>query len=142
MTPVAEPVLFTEASSPRPELRRDWFHLIVDASVNMDGAGVYQWSIEGEGLYVGKAKVLRKRLRDYPQNVRSMIEGRFWHGDPTKDYRAIHHQLRKAYDAEICVVVTVLETCDAAVRSERERWWITLRRREEAGGGPRVLNGS
>ena len=103
-------------------------------------AGVYQWSIEGVGVYVGKAKVLRDRLRAYPRNVLAMIEGRSWHGNPAREYRAIHKALREAHDAETLVTVTVLEVCDPDIRAERERHWIRVRRDEAEVGGPRVLN--
>jgi hypothetical protein len=122
------------------KLRSEWYQQTTDPSVNMNAAGVYQWSIEGVGLYVGKAKVLRTRLRDYPRNIRAMLEGRYWHGNPAKDYRDIHIALRAAYDNETPVVVTVLENCDPAIRSEREQYWIRIRRAEAAKGGPPVLN--
>jgi hypothetical protein len=124
----------------RQKLRSDWYQQTTDLSVNMNAAGVYQWSIEGVGLYVGKAKVLRERLRDYPRNVRGMLEGRFWHGDPLKKYRDIHRALRAAYDNETPVFVTVLENCDPTIRSEREQYWIRLRRAEADQGGPPVIN--
>lgn len=106
----------------------------------MDAAGIYEWSIKGVGVYVGKAKMLRKRLRDYPKNVRAMIEGRPWHGNPAKEYRDIHKALRAAYDAGTPVIVTVLETCDPIIRSEREQHWIRVRRTEADQGGPKLLN--
>ena len=99
------------------------------------------WSIKGIGIYVGEAKRLRTRLNAYPRNVRAMLNGRFWHGNPQKDYRAIHHALRAAYEEGTPVIVTVLEICDPAIRYEREQCWIQLRRREEAEDcGPHVLN--
>lgn len=124
----------------RRRLRDDWFQLAVDPTVNMSAAGIYQWSIEGVGVYIGKAKVLRHRLRAYPRNVRAMIEGRPWHGNPEREYRAIHKALREAYDAGTLVTVTVLETCDPAVRAEREQHWISVRRDEAERGGLPVLN--
>lgn len=92
------------------------------------------------GIYIGKAKVLRRRVRDYPRNVLALIQGRPWHGNPLKEYRAIHKALREAHDAGTPVTVTVLEICDPAIRAERERYWIDLRRREAERGGPAVLN--
>ena len=128
-------------ASKKRALRDNWYYQNVDISIDLASAGINQWSVEGVGIYVGKAKVLKKRILDYPRNVRTMIEGKSWHGDPTRDYRDIHYALRQAHDAELPVSVMILETCDASVRSLREQWWIDLRRREEAEqGGPRVLN--
>jgi hypothetical protein len=121
-------------------LKPEWYRLTIDPSVDMEAAGVYQWSIEGVGLYVGKAKILRKRLPAYPNNVRRMLENLPWHGNPSKKYREIHHALRQAYETQTPVTVTVLETCDPSVRVARERHWIRLRLAEAEQGGPRVLN--
>lgn len=122
----------------RVKLKDDWFYLAVDPSI-MHEAGIYQWLIEGVGVYVGKAKVLRHRVRAYPNNVRKMIEGRPWHGNPKRDYREIHKALRKAYDNGTRITVTVLETCDPADRADCERRWIDIRRGEESRGGLRCL---
>lgn len=126
--------------TPKQKLRDEWFRLAIDTFINMNDAGVYQWSIEGVGVYVGKAKVLRTRLPAYPRNVLAMIENRPWHGNPARKYRDIHNALRKAHDAGTFVTVTVLETCDPSVRAERERHWIRVRRDEAERGGPKVLN--
>lgn len=71
-----------------------------------------------------------------------MVDGRPRHGNPAKEYRAVHKALRKAHDAGTLVTVTVLETCDPALRAERKRHWIRVRRNEARQGGPDVLNAS
>jgi hypothetical protein len=138
LTPLA--IGSQEEVSMRQKLREDWYRREIDPSTNLDAAGVYQWSIEGVGVYVGKAKKLRTRLSAYPRNVLAMLEGRSWHGDATKDYRQIHHKLRAAYETGKVVMVTVLETCEPEVRANRERHWIAVRRAEAEQGGPPVLN--
>jgi hypothetical protein len=122
------------------KLREGWFQLAIDPSLNMDAAGVHQWSIEGVGVYIGKAKVLSTRLRAYPRNVIAMMEGRPWHGNPLKEYRKIHKALCKAHDNGTVVTVTVLEICDPSVRAEREGHWIRVRRAEAEAGGANLLN--
>jgi hypothetical protein len=124
----------------RLQLRPDWYSKIFDESYNVDCAGIYEWRIEGIGVYIGKAKVLKNRVRDYPNNVRRMLQGLHWHGNPSKDYRPIHYALRRAYEDGTVVSVSILETCDPCVRSERERHWINLRRKEALASGPPVLN--
>ncbi len=113
-----------------------------DPSINMDAAGIYQWSIDGIGVYIGKALHLRKRLRAYPRNVRAMLEGRHWHGNPDREYRKIHKALRDAYVAGTQVTVSVLENCDPLDRSAHERYWIRIRCEEAKRGGPKLLNSS
>jgi uncharacterized protein YfaQ (DUF2300 family) len=123
----------------RLKLRPEWFELQHDG-FDLNSAGVYEWRVGSAALYVGKAKVLRRRLRDYPNNVRRMLQGLPWHGDVTKPYRLIHVALRSAYEQKLPVVVRVVENCDPDTRSERERHWIARRREEARQGGPPVLN--
>ena len=122
------------------ELRPDWYRPGDYSDADMDMAGVYQWSLQGVWVYVGRAKVLRKRFCDYPRNIAAMIEGRPWHGNPAKDYRAIHFALRKAYDSGIPVDFSVLETCQPETRFERKRYWLAKRRGEAQTGGAAVIN--
>lgn len=121
-------------------LRADWYRREIDASLDLDQPGIYEWRIEGIGIYVGKALRLKRRLAHYPNNVLRMIQGLPWHSNPTKDYRAIHHALRRAYEEKLSVSVTVLETCTADVRKAREDHWVAVRRAEASSGGPVVLN--
>lgn len=124
----------------RITLRPDWYVPEIEATIDLDQPGIYEWRIEDVGVYVGKALRLRSRLRAYPNNVRRLLQGLHWHGDPTRDYRPIHHALRDAHEAGTIVVVRVLEVCAPEVRNEREQYWIKLRQQEAATGGPRVLN--
>lgn len=124
----------------RIALRPDWYAREIEATLDLERPGIYEWRIEGAGVYVGKALRLKSRLSAYPNNVRRMLQGLPWHGDPTRSYRPIHHALRQAHDARTAVVVSVLEVCTSEARNEREQYWIWLRRQEAAAGGPKVLN--
>ena len=124
----------------RTKLRPDWYLQPDEVDFNLDQSGVYEWQIDGVGIYVGKAKNLRRRLREYPNNVRRMLDGLAWHGDPNKKYRLIHEALRRAYDAGTSVRVVVLETCEPSARAKLERWWIEKRCEEHQAGGQEVLN--
>lgn len=122
------------------KLRDGWYTLAELDAADLDVAGIYQWEIEGVGIYVGKALKLGKRIRAYPNNVRRMIQGLHWHGDASKEYRRVHHALREAYEAGNSVAVRILERCDPAERKKREDEWIARRRAEHLAGGPPVLN--
>ena len=117
----------------------DWYQ-ISHEGFDLNSAGIYEWRILGVGVYVGKAKKLRQRIKNYPNNVRRMIEGLHWHGNPKKDYRPIHYALRDAFEEGIPVSVTVLEICEPDSRAERERHWIQRRRMEALAGGLPLLN--
>jgi hypothetical protein len=122
------------------QLRDDWYQKINLDQFDLDQAGIYEWRIDGIGLYVGKAKRLRSRLRAYPNNVRRMLQGLHWHGNPDRSYRPIHLDLRYGYDNGNLISLSILENCEPEIRNARERYWIGLRKQEEAAGGPRVLN--
>lgn len=124
----------------RLRLRPNWYRLTNEHAFDLDAAGIYEWRIEGIGLYIGKAKRLRSRIRAYPNNVRRMIEGLPWHGNPNKSYRPVHQELRSAYEANIVITLAILENCSIEDRAARERAWIKLRREEESFGGLCVLN--
>jgi hypothetical protein len=121
-------------------LRDGWFTREIAETIDLDAPGIYEWRIEGTGVYIGKAKVLRNRINAYPRNVLAMLNGRPWHGDPTRSYRPIHHALHQAHESKGAVKVTVLENCGLEERSAREQMWIAKRRAESNAGGPRVLN--
>ncbi len=121
-------------------MRPNWYSR-ENEKFDLEKPGIYEWRIEGVGVYVGKAAKLRSRISDYPNNVRRMLQGLDWHGDPSKDYRPIHHALRHAHDEGITVTVVVLANCELGERQELERQWIAVRREEHFSGGPEVLNG-
>jgi len=120
--------------------RSDFYAQILGASFDLNAPGIYQWEIEGVGIYVGKALKLRSRIRAYPNNVRRMVAGLHWHGDPSKEFRPIHKHLREAHDNGTKVIVKVLENCHRDTRAEREQHWISQRLVEYRNGGPRLLN--
>lgn len=124
----------------RTTLRENWFLRDIADHIDLNAAGVYEWRIDGVGVYVGKAKKLKSRLQAYPRNVRRMLEGLPWHGNPAREYRRIHHALRQAYESGATVRVAVLEVCDPKERAEREIAWIAKRQEEAAAGGPPLLN--
>lgn len=125
-------------------LRDGWFISEFAAHVDLAGSGIYEWRIEGIGLYTGKARKLSSRIHAYPRNLRNLIAGKPWHGNPTRSYRPIHLALRDAYEQGRRVTVTVLEMCNSQpeTRLSLERQWIAKRREEERLGGPKVLNAS
>lgn len=122
------------------DYRTDWWGFADDDVADCDLPGIYEWRLGNESLYIGKAIHLRRRVRQYPNNVRKLIAGEpYRKGRPTS-YRAVHHELRLAYDRVLIVTVGVLENCEKARLNERERYWIAKRRKEAENGGPRVLN--
>ena len=126
----------------RVVLRDGWYIKNVPDDVDLNATGIYEWRIEGVGVYVGKAKRLKDRMSAYPRNVRRMLEGRPWRqGKLQNGYRRVHHALRRAHDEGHVVTFSVLELCSFEDYGRRETAWVLVRRQEEAEGGLMVLNG-
>jgi len=121
-------------------LREGWYVREIEETLDLDLSGIYEWRIEGVGVYVGKAKRLKSRLRAYPNNVRRMLQGLPWRKNSSRPHRPVHSALQDAHEAQTNVVVRVLEVCLPDVLHDREQYWIRLRRQEAAAGGPKVLN--
>lgn len=121
-------------------LRPGWYTRDIPDHVSLNSPGIYEWRIDGVGIYVGKAKRLKSRLDAYPRNVRGIVLGVPWHGQEGRRYRPVHYSLHRAYEDGTVATVGVLEVCEVADLIERERFWIELRRSEAATGGPAVLN--
>lgn len=123
-------------------LRDGWWTLIIPPGINLAEPGIYEWRLDGIGIYVGKSCRLPRRIQEYPNNVRKLISGAPYRRNQPTGYRIVHHQLKQAYDSKIGVIVTVLENCARSELNERERYWIELRKSEAETGGPAVLNGN
>ena len=123
-------------------LRLGWFSLVVAPNASLDEPGIYEWRIDGGGVYVGASRYLKKQIGAYPRNVANLISGGNWHGQPGRSFRPVHKGLSDAYRERRSVSVVVLENCAASALLERKRFWLALRRNEEAAGGPAVLNGT
>jgi hypothetical protein len=122
------------------DYRKDWWELVVDDQVEMSLPGIYEWRICTEYIYVGKSARLKRRILEYPNNVRKLLASMpYRRGKPTS-FREVHHQLRYAYDHMMAVTVGVLENCDRSQLNQREQHWIKVRISEADAGGPIVLN--
>jgi hypothetical protein len=120
-------------------LRRGWYTQEIRAA-DLPLAGIYLWTIVGVGVYIGQARQLQSRVRQYPNNVRKLLANLPYRKAKPYNYRDIHRELAKAHTDEISVTVSVLETCHPSALNKRERYWIDRLRAEAERGGPRVLN--
>lgn len=121
-------------------LRDDWFrNLADDASLAL--SGIYEWRIEGVGLYVGKSKDLASRLREYPNNVRKLLAGEPYRKSKPDKFRLIHaHSPTRTID--------VSPSASQCWRRARSRHSTSVSGRGSSAGakrlprgGPPVLNG-
>ena len=118
----------------------DWWSLNVPVGIQLVNPGIYEWRLEGIGLYIGQSRRMRARIREYPNNVRKLLAGAPYRAGRPTNYRAIHHDLQRAYKTGATILVTILENCCLTELNARERYWIARRREEARLGGPIVLN--
>ncbi|HEY3948050.1 GIY-YIG nuclease family protein [Phenylobacterium sp.] len=122
-------------------LRRGWYSREIDAD-KLQLAGIYLWTIGDDALYVGQARRLRSRIRQYPNNVRRLLAGLPYRKAKPSEYRKIHVALAEAYNKSSQVTVSVLEVCEPELLNERERYWIDRHRTEAKRRGCCLLNSS
>jgi hypothetical protein len=111
-------------------MRKGWYQVAITPDVDRHDAGIYEWRIEGVGVYIGQSKRLLSRLQNYPNNVRKILAGLPWRKGSARDFRVVHHRLREAHDENASVTFTFLENCPIELLNERERFWINRRRAE------------
>jgi hypothetical protein len=120
-------------------MKENWFRDVSAPDSDKSGSGIYEWRIEGVGVYVGQAKRLASRMRAYPNNVRRLLAGLSWHGGQ-RQFRDVHRRLSEAHEEGTPVTFRILENCSPDILNERERHWIGFRKREAEDGGLKVIN--
>jgi hypothetical protein len=105
----------------------NWFSLVVAPGVDTSMPGVYQWEIEGVGLYVGKYTHFSRPMVEYERNVIKMLNRRPYRPKKPTAFRRIHRELYAAALAGIAVKLTILENCQPDRLTARERELIAER---------------
>jgi hypothetical protein len=121
-------------------MKENWFQDAGAPNFDRNRSGIYEWRIDGVGVYVGQAKDLAKRMRAYPNNVRKILAKLPWRKGSDRPYRPVHYALRDAHDADKEVTFSILENCEPNCLNKCEQYWIKRRREELASTGLRVLN--
>ena len=119
-----------------------WFTEVVATGVNPDRPGIYEWRIEGVGVYIGQYGRARRPRREYARNVeRLLARAPYRKGDP-EGFREVHQALAKARAEGRTITLTFVENQEVkSDRNRRERELIEERRQAARAGGLAVLNG-
>ena len=99
----------------------DFRILVVTEGAALDAPGVYSWTIDGVGVYVGKYTRKSRPLLEYNNNVRNLISGRPYRKSKADGFRIIHRELAKALLAQIPIRLTIIENCHPTELHSRER---------------------
>jgi hypothetical protein len=109
-------------------LPTNWRRLVVTDGVDLTKPGLYEWRIEGVGVYIGKYTDISRPTRAYDKHVENLLNGKMKYrpSNPT-GYRRIHHALIKAHLEGRQVTLTIIENAEKVNINYRERTLILER---------------
>jgi plasmid stability protein len=115
------------APSKRIVLQPDWYRYYISSNVDVESPGLYEWNIEGRGIYIGKYRRISRPTREYRRNVQNLLNGASYRlGKPTS-FRRIHRELGAAYLSGRTITLTILENAEGAELLAREQELIKAR---------------
>lgn len=104
-----------------PKLPAAWCQAVYAPGVDTSRPGIYQWTIEGVGTYIGKYTRIKRPMAEYKRNVeRLMADLEYRKGNPD-GYRRIHRELRCAVRHKRPITLVILENPPAGELNRRER---------------------
>jgi hypothetical protein len=98
----------------------DRFTFVVVDGVDLARPGIYEWTIEGVGTYIGKYKRISRPQRAYARNVANLLAGKPYRKSKPYQFRGIHHALAEAVRHRRHVTLTILENPAAWKIDSRE----------------------
>ena len=121
----------------------DWYCEKKVVGVDPALPGIYEWRIEGVGVYIGQYTRASRPRRQYGANVANILNDRPYRPGKVDRFRGVHRRLAEAVRSGQRVTLCLLENViDKPARNRRERELIDERRREAEQGGVAVLNGN
>ena len=101
-------------------LPADWYRYVVATGAREDVPGIYEWRIDGVGIYIGKFKRIRRPTREYGLNVQRILRGQPYRKGKPAQFRHIHRALEEAYRAGLPITLTILENPPVEEINRRE----------------------
>ncbi len=86
--------------------------------------GIYRFTIDGLGVYVGRFTNASRPLREYSRNVEKLLEGRPYRPKNHDGFRHVHRVLHQAVMEGRSITLEIVENVDPKMLNERERYWI------------------
>lgn len=130
-----------KALTSRALLPLDWYTREKLEGVQDDLPGIYEWRIDGVGVYIGKYGKIDRPTKEYGRNLNRMLNGQEYRLGKGNAYRYIHHKLLAAHKEGAKITLTILENViDPLQRNTREQALIDERRAQMKTGDLPVLN--
>jgi hypothetical protein len=121
-------------------LHPEWYSEIRAKDVDDSKPGLYEWCIEGVGVYIGKYKHATRPRREYALNVCRLGNGLSYRKNKPKGFRRIHHELYSAIGKARITLTFLKNQSDEHIRTRREQELIAERKKAAENGGLPVLN--
>jgi hypothetical protein len=85
--------------------------------------GIYRFTIDEQGIYVGRFTKASRVLREYRKNVAKLIEGRPYRPRDPNGFRHVHRALYHAVMRRNSIFLEIVENVAPELLNERERYW-------------------
>ena len=102
-------------------LKSPWYTYIVGEGVDVRRPGIYVWTIEGRGSYVGRYKSIARPTREYADTLRKMLQEDRRRKATPGTYRRIHYELKSAYEEMRPITLTIRVNASASDSERIER---------------------
>ena len=100
--------------------------LRIDNGVSLDRPGIYAWTIEDVGCYVGKYTRKSRPLREYDKNVHRLHSGIAYRPQKPDGFRSIHRALAEAVSAGRAIELRIVANTESGDLNELERHYIQI----------------
>ena len=105
----------------------DWCTTVICSGVDLAKPGIYQWEIDGAGIYIGKYTSPRRPTKEYKRNVVRLLTGKLSHHVGGK-FRRVHEELAKAVQEGRRITLTILANAERLDLNRLEQEFIRLRK--------------
>lgn len=105
-------------------LPEPWFEYSVADGVDESKPGIYQWTIEGVGSYIGKYSHIDRPRKQYGRNVERKINLKPYRRSKEEGFRRIHEALAEAVRSNRRVQLRILQNADPAELNACEQAFI------------------
>jgi hypothetical protein len=85
--------------------------------------GIYRFTIDKRGIYVGRFTKASRVLREYRKNVEKLLEGRPYRPRDPNGFRHVHRALHEAVICQDAIYLEIVENVAPELLNQRELYW-------------------
>ena len=103
---------------------REFWPPPIETGGTCDRPGVYRWTIQGGGIYVGRFTHSSRPLKEYARNVDRLLNGKPYRPKKPDGFRRIHNALAQAVRDGRAITIEIVENVELEFLNGREKFWI------------------